>query len=87
MAEDRNEFHRTTTSGFMLETDLWTLVTDTISGALSVEHKWSYVDPFGNGKPDRGLTVVTVENFLMGRTDDGVKQKLRAILLGRAAPK
>ena len=82
MAEDRNQFHQTTAGGFMREADQWTLITDTVSGAQTIEHAWSYVDPFGHGKLDRGVSVATVENFLMGNADDSVKQKLRAVLSG-----
>ncbi len=81
MAEIRNQFHQTTTGGFLRETDQWTLVTDTVSGVLNVEHAWSYVDPFGHGKPDCGVSIATVENFLTGKADDSVKQKLREVLL------
>jgi hypothetical protein len=81
VAEDRKQFHQTTAGGFMREADQWTLITDTVSGTQTIEHEWSYIDPFGHGSPDRGVTVATVENFLMGKADDGVKQKLRDILL------
>jgi len=81
VAEVRNQFHQTTAGGFMREADRWTLITNTVSGDQTVEHAWSYVDPFGHGKLDRGVTTVTVEHFLMGNADDGVKQKLRAALL------
>ena len=81
MAEVRNQFHQTTSAGFMRETNLWTLITDTVSGASNVEHEWSYVDPFGQGKPDRGMSNVSVESFLTGNADENVKQKLRAFLL------
>ena len=63
------------------DTEIWTLISDTATGALTVEHEWSYVDPFGQGKPDCGVSTVTVENFLTGGADDNVKQKLRAILV------
>ena len=87
MAEVRNQFHQTTTSGFMREVDQWTLITDTVSGDLTVEHNWSYIDPFGHGKPDRGTSIATVENFLMGNADDSVKQKLRDVLMNTPASK
>ena len=50
-------------------------------GRSNIEHAWSYVDPFGNGKFDRGVSIVTVENFLTGEAEDRVTQKLRAVLL------
>jgi len=81
VAQIRNQFHQTTKSGFFREADQWTLVTDTVSGAVNVEHEWSYVDPFGHGKLDRGVSIATVENFLMGKAEDSVKQKLRDLLL------
>jgi hypothetical protein len=81
VAEIRNQFHQTTKSGFLREADQWTLVTDTVSGAVNVEHEWSYVDPFGHGKLDRGLSIATVENFLKGKAEDSVKQKLRDVLV------
>jgi hypothetical protein len=81
MAELRNQFHKTTSTGFMRETNLWTLITDTVSGASNVQHAWSYVDPFGHGIPDYGMCTISVENFLSGSADDDVKQKLRTALL------
>jgi hypothetical protein len=81
VAEIRNQFHRTTKSGFLREADQWTLVTDTVSGAVNVEHEWTYVDPFGHGKLDRGVSIATVENFLKGKAEDSVKQKLRDVLV------
>ena len=81
MAEIRNQFHQTTKSGFLREADQWTLVTDTVSGAVNVEHEWSYVDPFGHGKLDRGVSIATVENFLMGKAEDSAKPKLPDVLL------
>jgi hypothetical protein len=81
VAEVRNQFHQTSTGGFLREADQWTLITDTVSGALDVEHAWSYIDPFGYGKPARGVSVATVENFLMSEVDEIVKQKLRDVLL------
>ncbi len=70
----------------MRETNLWTLIIDTASGASNVEHEWSYVDPFGHGKPNRGMSTISVENFLMGSADDNVKQKLREALLLAGTP-
>ena len=81
MAEIRNQFHQTTKSGFLREADQWTLVTDTVFGAVNVEHEWTYVDQFGNGKLDRGVSIATVENFLKGKAEDSVKQKLRDVLV------
>jgi hypothetical protein len=81
VAEDRNQFHQTSAGGFIRETNQWTLITDAVSGAQIVEHAWTYVDPFGNGKLDRGMTAVAVEDFLMGSADQQVKQKLRDVLL------
>lgn len=86
MAEDRNEFHQTFVGGFSRETNQWTLVTDAASGAQIVEHQWSYVDPFGHGKLDHGMSVATVEDFLVGGADESVKQKLREVLLGTQGP-
>jgi hypothetical protein len=80
VAEVRNQFHQRSKRGFLREADQWTLITDTISGASNVQHQWSYVDPFGHGQPDCGTSTVSVESFLMGGTDDSVKQKLRAVL-------
>jgi hypothetical protein len=80
LAQVRNEIHQKTSAGFLRETEMWTLVSDMATGALNVEHEWSYVDPFGQGKPDAGVSSVTVENFLAGGADSTVKQKLRAIL-------
>ncbi len=80
MAEVRNQIHRNASGGFLREIDLWTLISDTETGVRSVEHEWSYVDPFGQGKPDSGISTVTIETFLAGGADDNVKQKLRAIL-------
>ena len=37
MEEVRNQFHQTSTGGFLREADQWTLITDTVSGALNVE--------------------------------------------------
>lgn len=78
--EVRTPFHQTIGAGFLHETNVWDLVTDTRSGAISVEHRWSYVDPFGQGETDSGMSVASVEEFLMGNADDGAKQKLRAFL-------
>jgi len=77
----QNQIHQKTNAGFLRETEIWTLISDTATGALTVEHEWSYVDPFGRGKPDCGVSTVTVENFLTGGADDNVKLKLRAILV------
>ena len=82
LAAVRNQIHQKTGAGFLRETDKWTLISDTATGALSVEHEWSYIDPFGRGKPDCGVSTVTVENFLKGSADESVKEKLRAILVG-----
>lgn len=78
--ELRNSFHKTTGGGSTQDTNTWTLVADAASGNLSVEHEWSYVDPFGHGKPDCGMSTMTVESFLMGNVDDTLKQKLREAL-------
>ena len=80
MSQVRNQIHQTTTAGFLRESNLWTLVRDTDTGAQNVEHEWTYVDPFGKGGTDSGVTTVPVENFLAGNADDDVKQKLRVIL-------
>jgi hypothetical protein len=82
MPQVRNEIHQTTTAGFLRESNLWTLIYDTDTGAMNVEHEWSYVDPFGQGGPDSGVTTVPLESFLLGNADDTVKQKLRVILKG-----
>lgn len=87
MAEVRNQFHKTTGTGFVRESNLWTLITDTASGASNIEHEWSYFDPFGHGKPSQGMSTSSVENFLMGSADDNVKQKLREALLAAATPR
>jgi hypothetical protein len=78
--EVRNQFHQSSTGGFLREADQWTLITDTVSGALNVEHAWSYFDPFSHGKTDC-LSLATVEDFLKSNADDSVKQKLRDALL------
>lgn len=80
LAEVRDRIHQTSNGGFMRERDSWTLIFDTDTGARSVEHEWSYVDPFGQGKPDIGFSSETVEHFLAGGADCSVKQKLRTIL-------
>jgi hypothetical protein len=77
----RNQIHQKANAGFLRETEMWTLISDAATGAQTVAHEWSYVDPFGQGKPDCGVSTVTVENFLTGSADDSVKQKLRAILV------
>jgi hypothetical protein len=79
LAELRYEFHRSA-GGFNREADQWTLITDTVSGARTVEHAWSHIDPFGQGERDEGASVATVESFLTGKADDSVKQKLREAL-------
>lgn len=76
----RTQFQQTTGAGFLHETNEWDLVTDTLAGILNVEHRWSYVDPFGQGETDSGMSIASVEEFLMGHGDDDVKQKLRAFL-------
>jgi hypothetical protein len=79
LAEVRDQIHQTSNGGFMRERDSWrTLISDTDTGARSVEHEWSYVDPFG--QEDIGFSSETVEHFLAGGADCSVKQKLRAIL-------
>jgi hypothetical protein len=87
MAEVRTQFFQTTGAGFLHEINLWTLVSDTVSGDVNVEHAWSYTDPFGQGKPDSGVTIVPVQTFLMGSAADSVKEKLRAALRGTNEPK
>jgi hypothetical protein len=64
----------------MREASLWTLISDTASGLLNVEHEWSYIDPFGNGKRDGGLTRVSVEDFLAGCEYPDAKEKLHDFL-------
>jgi CheY-like chemotaxis protein len=76
-----SQFYATTSACFRQEKNTWTLVTDTASGAQSVNHQWSYVDPFGHGQTATGSTSVSVESFLMGNADDNVKQRLREFLL------
>ena len=76
----RTQFHQTTGAGFLHETNEWDLVTDTRAGILNVEHRWSYVDPFGQGETDSGMSIASVEEFLMGHGDDDAKQKLSAFL-------
>lgn len=80
MPEVRTQFHQTIGAGFLHETNAWELVMDTGAGTINIEHRWSYVDPFGQGGIDGGMSSVSVEDFLMGNGDDGVKQKLRAFL-------
>lgn len=80
MPEVRTQFCHTIGAGFLHETNEWDLVRDTRTGILNVEHRWSYVDPFGYGETDGGMSVVSVEDFLMGNGDDDAKQKLRAFL-------
>ena len=79
LAEQRYEFYKSA-GGFNREANQWTLITDTVSGARSVEHAWSCIDPFGHGERDEGASVATVENFLTGKAHDSVKQKLRELL-------
>lgn len=79
MEQVRKPFHQTSTGGFSLEADQWTLVSDAVSGALNVEHRWSYFDPFSHGKTDC-FSLATVEDFLNSNVDDAVKQKLRDVL-------
>lgn len=78
--EVRTQFHQTIGAGFLHETNAWDLVTDTGAGTINIEHRWSYVDPFGRGETDSGMSIASVEEFLMGHGDDDVKQKLRAFL-------
>lgn len=80
MPEVRTQFYYSTGAGFLHETNEWNLVRDTQTGILNVEHRWSYVDPFGYGEADDGMSVVSVEEFLMGNAHDSAKQKLRAFL-------
>jgi hypothetical protein len=80
LPEVRTHFYQTTGAGFLHETNEWDLVSDTQTGILNVEHRWSYVDPFGEGGTDGGMSSVSVADFLMGNGDDDVKQKLRALL-------
>jgi hypothetical protein len=49
--------------------------------ALTIEHERPYADAFGHKKLDRGVSIATVENFLVGKAEDSVKQKLRDVLL------
>ena len=81
MVEIRDQFHQVAAAGFTRETGLWTLVSNTVTGAQHVEHEWSCQDPFSFGRVDRGTSTVTAENFLMGSADGTVKQKLRDALL------
>ena len=81
MAEVREQFHQAVAAGFTRETGLWTLVSNTVTGAQHVEHEWSCQDPFGFGGMSGGTSTVKVEEFLMGLADDTVKQKLRDALL------
>lgn len=76
----RNHIHQKTNGGFLREEEAWTLISDTETGACTVECEWSYVDPFGGGTPDFGISSVSVESFLDGGAADNVKQKLRVIL-------
>lgn len=78
MPEVRTQFHQTIGTGFLHD------ITDTGASTINVEHRWSYVDPFGRGETDSGMSIASVEEFLMGHGDDDVKQKLRAFL--KAAP-
>jgi hypothetical protein len=87
MSEVRNQFHQVAAAGFTRETGLWTLVSNTVTGAQNVEHEWSCQDPFSFGGLDSGTSTVTVENFLMGSADDSLKQKLRDALLSNPASK
>ena len=80
MPEVRTQFHQTTGAGFLHETNEWDVVTDAGAGTTNVEHRWSYVDPFGRGETDSGMSIASVEEFLMGNADDSAKQKLRAFL-------
>ena len=86
MGKVRSQIHQRATSGFLKEADAWTLVSDMETGARTVEHEWTYVDPFGQGPPDSGISSVSVETFLRGDNDDQVKQKLRALLVQSAEP-
>ena len=81
LAAVRNQIQHKTNAGFLREAEMWTLISDTATGALNVEHEWSYIDPFGQRQPDCGVSTVTVENFLTGSADTNVKQKLRDILV------
>jgi hypothetical protein len=71
-------------AGFLHETNEWNLVTDTGAGTIIVEHRWSYVDPFGRGETDSGMSIASVEEFLMGHGDYDAKQKLSAFLKAAA---
>jgi len=59
--------------------DWWYLVLED-DGSCYVEHEWSYVDPYGRGKPNSGTKTFTVEEFLAGDSSEGMKSELRSAL-------
>jgi hypothetical protein len=66
--------------------DWWSLIIDTGSGAVSVEHEWSYWDPYGMGQPDAGTKVMSVDEFLQSGAGHAAKKKLADLLKGKPRP-
>jgi hypothetical protein len=82
VAISRTPIHNKTKGPLLENDDTWTLLVDSETQAKSVEHEWSYGDPYGKGTPNVGKTVITVEEFLSGDVDNEAKAKLNALLHG-----
>jgi hypothetical protein len=57
----------------------WTLILED-DGTKSMEHEWSYVDPFGKNPGSEGKEIIPVEAFLADDHPEALKAKVRAAI-------
>ena len=80
MPDKRIPIHEEIKGALGQHEDWWTLIVNSETGERSVEHEWSYVDPYQIGNKNSGVKVVAVAEFLQGESTEVVKSKLNALL-------
>jgi hypothetical protein len=81
MTEYRRQLHYRMKGSLGNDEDWWTLVFDSESHDLYIEHEWDNV-PLGGGKADRGKSRSTIKNFLDQNFRATQHSELIALIVG-----
>jgi hypothetical protein len=77
MALKRQEFHRTRKGNLTVRDDRWSVLLDTATDRVSVEHWWAHVDP-ETGRPLlEDKHVYSLEEFAITELGQELQGKLR----------
>lgn len=77
----RYEFAQRSKGGIAEREDWWTLHVDDVSGEMTVEHEWDYVNAYVAKVRSRGTRHWCVHKFMQSGVDHDVKQQLRKALI------